>query len=60
MMTMQRFRSSADQPNGPPAPPWLAGAAIGLTILTMAAGAMTLGTAWAFGQATLPKQGGKA
>jgi hypothetical protein len=59
-MAMQRFRGAADQPNGPPAPPWLAGAAIGLTILTMAAGAMTLGTTLALGQAALPKQGGKA
>lgn len=54
-MTMQRFRGSAEHPNGPPTPPWFAGAAIGLTILTMAAGAMTLGTTLALGQATLPK-----
>ena len=53
-MPMQRFRGSADHPNGPPTPPWLAGVAIGLTILTMAAGAMTLGTSLALGQAALP------
>jgi Na+/serine symporter len=36
-------------------PPWMAGAAIGLAILTMATGAITLGTTLALSQATLPK-----
>ncbi len=54
-MTLQRSRTSADPPHGRPPPPWLAGAAIGLTILTMAAGAMTVGATLAIGQATRPK-----
>jgi hypothetical protein len=54
-MALQRSRTLADPPHGLPAPPWLAGAAIGLAILTMAAGAMTVGTTLAIGQASLPK-----
>jgi len=54
-MALHRSRTSAQPPHGPPPPPWLAGAAIGLTILTMAAGAMTLGTTVAIGQAAWPK-----
>jgi hypothetical protein len=54
-MALQRSRASADPPHRPPAPPWLAGAAIGLTILTMAASAMTMGTTLAIGRAILPK-----
>ena len=54
-MALHRSRNSAEPPRGAPAPPWLAGAAIGLTILTMAAGAMTLGTTLAIGQTAWPK-----
>jgi hypothetical protein len=54
-MALQRSRASADPPHGPLPPAWLAGAAIGLTILTMAAGAMTVGTTLAIGQAAVPK-----
>ncbi len=52
---MQRSRASADPPHGPTPPPWLAGVAIGLTIMTMAAGAITVGTTLAIGQAAVPK-----
>jgi len=54
-MALHRCRTSAEPPRGAPTPPWLAGAAIGLTILTMAAGAMTLGATVAIGQAAWPK-----
>jgi hypothetical protein len=54
-MALQRSRASAEPPHGPPPTPWLAGAAIGLTILTMAAGAMSLGATLAIGQTAWPK-----
>lgn len=54
-MALQRSRTSAGPPHGPPPAPWLAGAAIGLTILTMAAGAMSLGATLAIRQAPWPK-----
>jgi len=37
-------------PGAKPAPPWLAGAAIGLTLLGMASGAMALGAGMALSQ----------
>jgi hypothetical protein len=54
-MARHRSRTSAEPPHEPRPAAWLAGAAIGLTILTMAAGAMTLGTTAAIGQAVRPK-----
>lgn len=54
-MERHRSRTSAEPPHEPRPAPWLAGAVIGLTILTMAAGAMTLGTTAAIGQAVRPK-----
>jgi hypothetical protein len=45
----------AKESGGPrqPETPWLAGAMIGLTISTLAAGAMMLGAGLALGEATL-------
>jgi hypothetical protein len=36
-----------------PAPPWLAGAAIGIAISSLAAGAIVLGAGFALGQAVI-------
>ncbi|MBV9250152.1 MAG: hypothetical protein JO227_13015 [Acetobacteraceae bacterium] len=48
-----RPRNPSDPPRRPPAPPWLAGAAIGMAIMTMASGAMMIGAGMglALGQA---------
>ncbi len=48
---MMRRNKEAGGPPNPPGTPWLAGATIGLTIMTMAAGAMMLGAGMALGQA---------
>lgn len=49
---MQRRKQSAEpsQPPSsgrPPAPPWIAGAAIGMTLMSLASGAMVMGAGWA-------------
>lgn len=49
---MHRHKNSAGGPTPLPAPPWLAGMAIGLTILGMASSAMALGAGLALTQAT--------
>jgi hypothetical protein len=47
------MKPRAREPNSPgrPTPPWFAGIVIGITISTLAAGAMMLGTGMAIGQA---------
>ena len=48
-----RAKTSGDSGKRPvPPPPWLAGAAIGLAILSMAGTAMALGAGLALGQST--------
>ncbi|HUN42093.1 MAG TPA: hypothetical protein VMU81_17535 [Acetobacteraceae bacterium] len=46
--------STGSGPGAKPVPPWLAGAAIGLTILGMASGAIALGAGMALGQSVTP------
>jgi len=48
---MRRGRTSGGTPGPVPAPPWLVGAMIGMTILTMATGAMAAGAGMATGMA---------
>jgi hypothetical protein len=43
MNTMARFKQAPGTPPLLPAPPWLVGAMIGVTIMTMAGTAMSLG-----------------
>jgi hypothetical protein len=47
---MRRKASAGDAPNPKPEPSWLAGAAIGLTILGMASSAMVFGVGLAWSQ----------
>ena len=47
---MRRSKETGGPPNRPE-PSWLAGAMIGMTISTLAAGAMMLGVGMALGQA---------
>jgi hypothetical protein len=49
---MQRMKSSPDRPTGRPPSPWLAGMAIGLTIMGMASSAIVLGAGWALSRPT--------
>ena len=49
-----RYRDKESSGGRPMPAPWLAGAAIGLTILTLASGAMALGAGLALGQVTRP------
>jgi hypothetical protein len=49
--TMMRRSKEASGPPGRPETSWLAGAMIGMTITTLAAGAMMLGVGMALGQA---------
>lgn len=51
---MPRYKNPSGGPVPVPAPPWLAGAAIGLAILSMASSAMVLGSSLAFTQANCP------
>jgi hypothetical protein len=44
---MQRMKNVPDRPEGRPPTPWLAGIAIGFTIMSMASGAIALGAGWA-------------
>ncbi|MBN8874646.1 MAG: hypothetical protein J0H67_17550 [Rhodospirillales bacterium] len=49
---MHRAKQSAEpsrppSPAAPPTAPWLAGAAIGMTLLGLASGAMAMGAGWA-------------
>jgi hypothetical protein len=47
---MPRMKNTSDRPSNPmPQLPWLAGAAIGLAIMSMASGAMAMGAGWALG-----------
>jgi hypothetical protein len=48
---MHRKTNSGDGPAPVPSPPWLAGAAIGLTILGMASSAIVFGAGLALSQA---------
>ena len=48
---MMRRNKEAGGPPNQPGTPWLAGAMIGMTIMTMAAGAMMVGAGMALGQA---------
>jgi hypothetical protein len=48
---MQRYKGLLGNPLSGPGTPWLVGAMIGLTIMTMASGAMTLGASLALGKA---------
>jgi hypothetical protein len=47
---MQQRKKQVDEPRRPE-PPWLAGAMIGLTVATLATGAIMLGASMALGQA---------
>ncbi len=47
---MHRKTNPGGGPTPPPAPPWLAGAAIGLTLLGMAGGAIAFGAGLAWSQ----------
>ena len=51
---MQRHKNQPGFPAALPTPPWFAGVAIGLAILSMAGGAMVLGTSLALSQANCP------
>jgi hypothetical protein len=50
--TRMRAKNSGGGPPQPAPPPWLAGAAIGLTILGLAGTAMALGAGMALSQST--------
>jgi hypothetical protein len=50
---MHRKLPSGGGPTPQPTPPWLAGAAIGLTILGMASSAIALGAGLALSQSTI-------
>ena len=49
---MRRKTNPGSGPTPPPAPSWLVGAAIGLTIMSMAGSAMAFGAGLAWTQAT--------
>lgn len=53
---MPRMQSPPGPPPRPPALPWFAGMAIGLTILGIASTAMALGATWALSGAGKRKQ----
>lgn len=50
---MPRYKQSAGPSFPPPGPPWLAGALIGMTILTMAGSAITVGAGLALAGASV-------
>ena len=52
---MRRGRNSGGTPGPVPAPPWLVGAMIGMTIMTMATGAIAAGAGMALSGAAKPK-----
>jgi hypothetical protein len=52
---MSRARHSSGSSAPTPAAPWLVGAMIGMTILTMATSAMTVGAGLAIGSTIKPK-----
>ena len=51
---MMHRGKEASEPR-PPGHPWLAGAAIGIAITSMAAGAMMFGAGWAIAQASVKR-----
>jgi hypothetical protein len=53
---MVRHKQSPNAPLPASGPPWLVGAMIGMTIMTMAGTAMTLGAGMALTKASVPEK----